>query len=220
MTTSIPTPDLSHLCSEDYENVYEPAEDSFLLLDVLEMELETIKKTEPIFCVEIGGGSGIISTALRLQLPNSVFFVTDINPHACKASLSTAEKNGTNLQVINTRTMECVQERLRGIVDIVICNPPYVATKDEETGSRDIAAAWAGGCEGMEVTMEVIGLLDSVLSKTGVAYIVLEKCNNPTEAKKYVESIGFQFSTILERRAGIELLSVAKISRLWRDYNL
>jgi len=37
---SLPTPVTSHL---DFENVYKLAEDSFLLLDALETELEQIK---------------------------------------------------------------------------------------------------------------------------------------------------------------------------------
>jgi hypothetical protein len=51
----LPTPDLSHFSEKDYENFYEPAQDSFLLLDALWKDQAFLKEqVNPTICAEIG----------------------------------------------------------------------------------------------------------------------------------------------------------------------
>lgn len=209
----MPTPDLSHLTTSDYDEVYEPAEDSFLLLDALEQELPKLVSLNPTIALEVGGGSGIISTALSLKLPHTYFIVTDVNKAACKAIQATATKNETKLEVLNTTTLKFLSERLKSKVDILLCNPPYVATDNSEAGHVDISAAWAGGDLGMNVTKEVIDALGDILSSSGVAFIVLEQCNKPQMVLEYIRSLNLQCEVVIERRAGREFLKIVKIFR-------
>lgn len=47
--------DFSHLRSADYRNVYEPSEDSFLLIDALELDMDYINtKIKPSIVLEVG----------------------------------------------------------------------------------------------------------------------------------------------------------------------
>lgn len=52
--SGLPTPRVNHFTEADYGNFYEPAEDSFLLLDALEADAGTIKQLHPAVAAEIG----------------------------------------------------------------------------------------------------------------------------------------------------------------------
>lgn len=76
------------------DEVYEPSEDTFLLLDALESELEWLKTQKPSVIVEVGSGSGVIITALSNALADSVHCIaTDININACLTTYKTSSLN-------------------------------------------------------------------------------------------------------------------------------
>ncbi len=53
------TPDTGHLAEEQFSSVYEPAEDSFLLLDSLELELARLRQLDPLVGRTGDDGKGI-----------------------------------------------------------------------------------------------------------------------------------------------------------------
>ena len=92
---------------------------------------------------------------------------------------------------MRTSVLSCLS--LRGKVDLLLCNPPYVATDEEEVGGLGISAAWAGGQRGLGVTKAVVDQLGDVLSPSGLAFIVLEQCNKP-------DQVGFYLFNLYEKK--------------------
>jgi release factor glutamine methyltransferase len=134
-----------------YPSVYDPSEDSFLLLDALESVNEELKNLDPVFILELGSGSGIVSTFISqlLQPMNPIIISTDINLEACQCTLNTSNLNAIqNIQVINGPGLSYISPSFYGKFDIIIFNPPYVVTSPEEIS--DYSRAWAGGINGRQ----------------------------------------------------------------------
>ncbi|ORX59734.1 S-adenosyl-L-methionine-dependent methyltransferase [Hesseltinella vesiculosa] len=203
----IPTPDLSHLTHKDFDHIYEPAEDTFLLLDALEQDANDLKTMKPSVCLEIGSGSGCVTSFLAKIVGNqAVYLTTDINIRACHATCHTALANQAhNVETIQTSLVDGLLPRLKHKVDVMCFNPPYVVTTSEEVGSHGIEAAWAGGIDGREVIDQLLPLVTDLLSATGIFYLLLINENRPLEVMKILDlQYNLECKMLMERRAGRE----------------
>lgn len=148
----LPTPSTSHI---SFANVYEPAEDSFLLLDTLSSPSETTflqsrfsdhNASSPLM-LEVGTGSGVV-LAFATAHAQSIFgrrdivsLGTDINIFACHGSSQTAkascrEHDQTASVFANVLNADLAAPFRPGQVDVLIFNPPYVPTEAAPDLSR------------------------------------------------------------------------------------
>lgn len=198
--------------------VYEPSEDTFILLDALEQDLTFIRNLKPLICVEIGCGSGAVITSLAKSIGNDSFYLAvDINPEAIKCTQECLKFNipsdSNVVQLINTNLNDGI--RLKDSVDLLIFNPPYVPTINDEVDKGLIEATWAGGDHGRIVIDRFIKkTLTPMLNSNGLAYLVVIEQNNLSDLILHLEKIGFQCKNVLKRKCGIETLSVLRICRL------
>uniref|UniRef100_A0A7M4F5E1 Methyltransferase HEMK2 n=1 Tax=Crocodylus porosus TaxID=8502 RepID=A0A7M4F5E1_CROPO len=205
---ALPTPQHHHVGPHGpFRDVYEPAEDTYLLLDALELDAVEI-------CLEVGSGSGVVSTFLASIVgPKALYICTDINPTAAFCTMETALLNKVHIQPIITDLVTGLVPRLNGKVDILLFNPPYVVTPSEEAESHGIEAAWAGGKNGREVMNRLFPLVADLLSTGGLFYLVTIKENNPDEILEIMKQCGLRGTKVLSRQAGREMLTILKFSK-------
>ncbi|KIM48326.1 hypothetical protein M413DRAFT_16282 [Hebeloma cylindrosporum] len=219
----IPTPDTSHLTARDYEQVYEPAEDTFLLLDALEADADRLKELNPTICLEVGSGSGCVTSFIGGILgPSVLYLCTDINPHACRCTYLTGVQNKVNIHVINGSLAAPLQSRLSHKIDVILFNPPYVPTTEDEANvaqsSRNIGGSWSGGSDGMQVTNMLLDSVANLLSPKGHFYLVVLKQNNISRILQHMDELyHLEGEIVLQRRAGREHLFIVRFIRQGRS---
>ena len=125
----------------------------------------------------------------------------------------------TYLTTLYTNLLPCLRN---GKVDLLVFNPPYVpseqvpapsdleshvdgSSSDKRDGfdrtSHLLSLSYNGGKDGMEVTNALLGDLPRVLSKRGVAYVLLCKANGVEEVVKRIQSWeGFEETEAQENR--------------------
>lgn len=198
MSEHLPLPvrinaDMGFASSADFEHVYEPAEDTWLLMDALSADAAALLDLHPRVCCEIGCGSGAVITTLGLILGAHAasYVATDLNPHALRLAQRTGRHNKIPLSLIQTHLLEGLLPRLNRSVDVLLFNPPYVPTPSSEVSGNGIERSWAGGARGREVLDLVLPLVSQILSPHGCFYLITVDDNDPDEICATLARDGF-----------------------------
>ncbi|UCF11717.1 MAG: methyltransferase [Thermoplasmatales archaeon] len=140
---------LNGLVIDLHPEVYDPAEDSFLMIEALK-----INYGDKI--LEIGTGCGLI--ALECARCGAQVICTDVNPFAVQLANHNSKRNrqmlkGT-LEVRGGDLFSSIKER--ELFDIVIFNLPYLPASNEKKVCGWLDVATVGGKDGLQVTKRFI----------------------------------------------------------------
>lgn len=216
------TPELSK--NIDYNHVYDPSEDTFLLMDCLEkdytenlIQKHTGNETKTTVSLEIGSGSGMISSFIytnKIFGKNNFHISSDVNHLALSETLKTVKLNSKDEKL---KRYECLLTSLFAgfrdkVIDYFVFNPPYVPSEKLPEEEDLLNLALEGGIDGMEVTNVVLNSIASKMSPKGIGYILFCAQNKPS---KVCEEFNAKFSgkglvmeLVDKRKCGWEVLSV------------
>jgi len=156
------------------DQVYPPAEDSYLLLRAA---LAEVRPTDRV--LEVGTGSGYVAAGLLGRAAAVV--ATDINPHAVACA------RGRGVAAIRTDLFSGVS----GPFDLILFNPPYLPTAPDERMDDWLEYALDGGPTGRVVIERFVADAGRVLAPFGRILLLVSSLTDLDEVRDLFARQGF-----------------------------
>jgi release factor glutamine methyltransferase len=132
-------------------------------------------RARPLRIVDLGTGSGALALALLSELPNAFCVGTDLSIPA----LVVARDNARRLGLHRMAFVACnMAEALRGPFDLIVSNPPYIASGDiaslaPEVRDFDPRLALDGGADGLDCYRAIAASAPALLAPGGALIVEL-----------------------------------------------
>jgi release factor glutamine methyltransferase len=189
-----------------YEEVYEPAEDTFLIADVLN---QTVAEGETV--LDVGTGCGILAVIASKKAKKVV--ATDVNPHAVECAKQNAEASRvlSKMQVRLGDLFEPISETEK--FSMIVFNAPYLpSTQSEHRSWR--GRAWAGGSTGRRIIDRFMRDAPSHLTTKGRILLVQSTLSDVKETLRKFREMGLDAKVVAEKKAAFETIVVIQASHL------
>ena len=177
--------------------IYEPAEDSYLMSDILSKELSKLLKKNPILkFLEMGCGSGInLATAKSVGVKNITG--VDIN----KKAVEQCKKLGFDCMASD------LFENVKGKFDVIAFNPPYLPLDSKESKSSKVATT--GGKKGNEVIIRFLKQAKKHLAEKGKIFVITSSLSQRVD----FERLSYESEMLKKQKLFFEEIYVWKLSR-------
>ncbi len=186
----------------DPNEIYPPAEDTFLLLAAAQAE---VRPQDSV--LEIGCGSALISRTLAPFV--SRLLATDINPHAARAA------RAAGIEAIRSDLFLGIKGRF----DLVIFNAPYLPTRPEERTDQWIDWALDGGPSGRETVCRFLEDLAEHLLPGGRALLLVSSLTGLSEVLERAAACCLTAQMAATERCFFEQLHVLRLT-VAQDYSI
>jgi release factor glutamine methyltransferase len=159
---------------------------------VVEVALELVDRggprSRPLRIADLGTGTGAILLALLTELPNAVGTGIDSDPGA----IAVAQENAAALNLRQRATMSIMDFRAMGDgpFDLVVSNPPYIATHDiaelaPDVRDYDPTGALDGGPEGLDAYRTIATVAPRILAPRGIVVVEIGQGQEQDIAKLF-----------------------------------
>ncbi|MGF3523162.1 MAG: HemK2/MTQ2 family protein methyltransferase, partial [Candidatus Bathyarchaeia archaeon] len=170
------------------ENVYEPAEDSFLFA-------ENLAVGEGSRVLDMGTGCGILGIIAAGKAEEVV--AVDVNPFAVRCAARNAKANGVADRMLFVQGDLFDTLRVGERFDVVVFNAPYLPVKC--SGVSWVERAWAGGCGGREVIDRFICEVPEYLAVSGRVFLMQSTLCGVDETLLRFKERGLEARVVAER---------------------
>ena len=179
-------------------SVYEPAEDSYLILEAVKEYLKD--KSKDIKILDMGSGSGILAKGCK-SFGFAEVIASDINPEVVK------NLRNEKIKVIESNLFSKIDEKF----DLIIFNPPYLPEDEREPIESRLQTT--AGKEGYEIINKF--LKDSInhLNVNGDILLLFSSLSKPKNILGYAREIGFKYKLISKDKIPNEKIYVYKFRR-------
>lgn len=135
-----------------------PRQETETLVDEMVEFVESRGRGAEVRIADVGTGSGAIAAALATQLRNATVVATDLSVRALKVADGNLRRLGLRHRV---HLVLCdLLDGLDGPFDVIVSNPPYIATADMDALPSDVqrepALSLDGGVDGLRVVERLV----------------------------------------------------------------